>query len=41
MALAALEEQPKLLEVIFSKSPGPAGDKLRTAALTAGLKKPK
>jgi len=40
-ALASLEKQPKLLEVMFSKSPGPAGDKLRTAALAAGLTKPK
>ncbi len=40
-ALAALAEQPKLLEVMFSKSPGPAGDKLRTAALAAGLTRPK
>ena len=39
-ALAALGKQPKLLEVMFSKSPGPAGDKLRTAALAAGLTKP-
>ncbi|MHC4581883.1 MAG: ADP-ribosylglycohydrolase family protein [Planctomycetota bacterium] len=39
-ALAALEKQPKLLEVMFSKSPGPAGDRLRTAALAAGLRKP-
>jgi len=39
-ALAALAKQPKLLEVMFSKSPGPAGDKLRTAALAAGLTKP-
>jgi hypothetical protein len=40
-ALASLEKQPKLLEVMFSKSPGPAGDKLRAAALAAGLTKPK
>jgi len=39
-ALNALEEYPKLLDVLFNKSPGPAGDKLRAAALTAGLKKP-
>lgn len=39
-ALAALEEYPKLLDVLFNKSPGPAGDKLRAAALAAGLKKP-
>jgi hypothetical protein len=36
----ALEAYPKLLDVLFNKSPGPAGDKLRTAALAAGLKKP-
>jgi hypothetical protein len=39
-ALNALEEYPKLLDVLFNKSPGPAGDKLRAAALAAGLKKP-
>jgi ADP-ribosylglycohydrolase len=39
-ALNALEKYPKLLDVLFNKSPGPAGDKLRTAALAAGLKKP-
>ncbi|MFC1604623.1 ADP-ribosylglycohydrolase family protein [Planctomycetota bacterium] len=39
-ALDALEEYPKLLDVLFNKSPGPAGDKLRRAALAAGLKKP-
>jgi len=39
-ALASLEKQPKLLEVMFSNSPGPAGDKLRTAALAAGLTRP-
>ncbi|MHC4145276.1 MAG: ADP-ribosylglycohydrolase family protein [Planctomycetota bacterium] len=39
-ALAALHKQPKLLEVMFSRSPGPAGDKLRTAAAAAGLQKP-
>ena len=39
-AIAALEKQPELLEVMFSKSPGPAGDKLRAAALAAGLRKP-
>jgi hypothetical protein len=38
--LNALEEYPKLLDVLFNKSPGPAGDKLRAAALAAGLKKP-
>jgi hypothetical protein len=39
-ALDALQEYPKLLDVLFNKSPGPAGDKLRTAALTAGINKP-
>ena len=39
-ALNALEEYPKLLDVLFNKSPGPAGDKLRAAALAAELKKP-
>jgi hypothetical protein len=39
-ALNALEEYPKLLDVLFNKSPGPAGDKLRAAALAAGLEKP-
>ena len=38
-ALDALEEYPKLLDVLFNKSPGPAGDKLRAAALAAGVKK--
>lgn len=36
-ALDALEGYPKLLDVLFNKSPGPAGDKLRTAVLTAGF----
>jgi len=39
-ALNALEEYPKLLDVLFNKSPGPAGDKLRAATLAVGLKKP-
>lgn len=39
-ALDALEEYPKLLDVLFNKSPGPAGDKLRAAFLAAGIKKP-
>ena len=39
-ALDALEGYPKLLDVLFNKSPGPAGDKLRTAFLRAGVKKP-
>lgn len=38
--LTAMEKYPKLLDVIFNKSPGPAGDKLRAAAIAAGLKKP-
>jgi hypothetical protein len=38
--LTALEEYSKLLDVLFNKSPGPAGDKLRAAAIAAGLKKP-
>lgn len=39
-ALDALGEYPKLLDVLFNKSPGPAGDTLRAAALAAGLRKP-
>jgi len=39
-ALAALGKYPKLLDVIFYKSPGHAGNKLRTTAIAAGLKKP-
>jgi len=39
--LAALEQYPELLEVMFYRSPGPAGDKLRAAALAAGLKEPR
>lgn len=39
-ALAALQEYPKLLDVLFYKSPGPAGDRLRAAAIAAGLIKP-
>ena len=38
--LTALEEYPELLDALFNKSPGPAGDKLRAAAIAAGLKKP-
>ncbi|OHB76943.1 MAG: hypothetical protein A2Z25_18595 [Planctomycetes bacterium RBG_16_55_9] len=38
--LAALEKYPKLLDVLFNNSPGPAGDRLRNAAVAAGLKKP-
>lgn len=40
-AMDALNEQPKLLDVMFFKSPGPAGDKLRAAALAAGVTKPR
>jgi len=39
-ALDALEEYQKLLDVLFNKSPGPAGDKLRAAFIAAGIKKP-
>ena len=39
-ALAALEKHPNLMEVIFYKSPGLAGDRLRDAAIAAGIKKP-
>jgi ADP-ribosylglycohydrolase len=38
-ALTALEGYPKLLDVLFNNSPGPAGDKLRAVAIAAGLKK--
>jgi hypothetical protein len=38
--LASLEKYPKLLDVLFYKSPGLAGDRLRSAALAAGIKKP-
>jgi ADP-ribosylglycohydrolase len=38
--IETLQEYPKLLDVLFNKSPGPAGDKLRTAAMAAGLNKP-
>ena len=38
-ALTALEKYPKLLNVLFNNSPGPAGDKLRAAAVAAGLQK--
>ncbi len=40
-ALSALREQTDLLDVVFFKSPGPAGDKLRAAALAVGLAKPR
>jgi hypothetical protein len=39
-ALASLNKQPKMLDVVFNKSPGPAGDKLRSAAVAAGVTKP-
>ncbi|UCC97054.1 MAG: ADP-ribosylglycohydrolase family protein [Phycisphaerales bacterium] len=39
-ALTALEQYPKLLDVLFRRSPGPAGDELRAAARAAGLKEP-
>lgn len=39
-AVDALEEYPELLDVLFNKSPGPAGDMLRAAAMGAGLNKP-
>jgi hypothetical protein len=39
-ALTAIEEYPKLLDVLFNESPGPEADKLRAAAVAAGLKKP-
>jgi ADP-ribosylglycohydrolase len=39
-AVDALKEYPKLLDVLFNKSPGPAGDKLRAAAIAGGLNKP-
>jgi hypothetical protein len=38
--LAALEQYPQLLDVLFHNSPGPAGDRLRAAAVAAGLKEP-
>jgi hypothetical protein len=40
-ALSALQGCPQLLDVLFYKSPGPAGDKLREAAISAGLVKPR
>ncbi len=39
-AISALKEQRELLGVMFFKSPGPAGDKLRASAVAAGLAKP-
>ena len=38
--LAALEQYPQLLDVLLGGSVGPGGDRLRKAALAAGLKKP-
>ena len=38
--LAALEKYPRLLEVLFSSPPTPVGDRIRKAAIAAGLKKP-
>jgi len=40
-ALAASEQYPEVLNVLFNNSPGPAGDELRAAALAAGLTKPR
>jgi len=39
-ALACLGEYQGLLDVLFNKSPGPAGDRLRAAAAAAGVKEP-
>jgi hypothetical protein len=39
--LAALEQYPQLLGVLFSGSPGPAGEKLRKAAVAAGVRRSK
>lgn len=39
-ALACIGEYPGLLDVLFNKSPGPAGDRLRAAAAAAGVKEP-
>jgi hypothetical protein len=39
-ALNDLLKQPELLDVMFFKSPGPAGDRLRASAVAAGLTKP-
>jgi len=38
--LSSLRQYPGLLDVLFTKSPGPAGDNLRSAAVAAGLNKP-
>lgn len=40
-ARAALKHYPGLLDVLFYKSPGPAGDELRAAARAAGLTEPR
>ena len=40
-ALAALEQYPQVLNVLFNNSPGPAGDQLRAAARAAGLTEPR
>ncbi|MHC4167286.1 MAG: ADP-ribosylglycohydrolase family protein [Planctomycetota bacterium] len=40
-ALTALRQEMPLLDVMFFKSPGPAGDKLRSAAVAAGLTEPR
>jgi hypothetical protein len=40
-ALAALEQYPQVLNVLFSNSPGPAGDELRAFARAAGLTEPR
>jgi hypothetical protein len=39
--LASLQQYPQLLDVLFSGSVGPAGDRLRNAAAAAGLKNPR
>ncbi len=40
MAIVALEQFPKLIEVLFFHSPVAAGDRLREKAIAAGLEKP-
>lgn len=39
-ALDALSDYPKVLQVLFYRSPCPLGDELRTKAAAAGVKKP-
>ena len=39
-ALAELQKERDLLEVLYDRSPGRAGDRLRAAATAAGLKRP-